>query len=831
MSTALAIAPAKDRPLQGGAPARRAVTRWAWRMFLRQWRQQLLVVLLLLVAVAGTTAGLGVITNLTQSVAARFGTANTSISLNATGAQLAVDLNRAHQVFGTVEEIQHQQVRVAGTVNTVDLRAQDPHGPFGSPMLRLRSGRWPGSRDEVAVTPGVARMFQLSLGATWTANGHPLHVVGLVENPLDLQDEFGLMAPGALAAPDSVQLLANTARSSLESFRVGGDVSIDTVGQDAATQKRIQDVSVLLLGTIGLLFVGLLAVAGFTVLAQRRQRALGMLAAIGASDRHLRLVMVANGAIVGAVGAGLGALLGVLGWLAFAPAFEGIAEHRINRFDLPWWAVGVEIVLAVVTAIAASWWPARAAARVSIVSALSGRPTPPRPAHRFAAAGLVLAAAGYALLVEAEQRRSVLIVSGILATSFGMLLLAPLGLSLLAAPAARAPVAVRLALRDLSRYRARAGAAVAAIALAVGIAATIAVSAAAQVATQTPATGNLTANELTVRLTDQQEPVVELTDAQLTTLRALAATIATSVNGGAPLELDSAENPTATPPTQVGAGAKPVSGTAHPGAMVVQPVARAHGFDFIGIVGPYVATPAVLGSFGIASSAVNPSSDILTSRKDLSGMALLSGTRQPLQHPVIQVIASLPGHSSEPTTLITEHAMQELGLKATPVAFLIRAPHALTAAQISGAVHRAAAVGMIIETRTDPVRSLSKLRDWSTGIGILAALGVLAMTVGLIRSETAGDLRTLAATGASASIRRTLTATTAAALGLLGGFIGTGTAYLALLAWNHKHPGPLEHVPILNLVALLVGLPVLAAVGAWLVGGRQSTTLARPALD
>ena len=38
----------------------------------------------------------------------------------------------------------------------------------------------------------------------------------------------------------------------------------------------------------------------------------------------------------------------------------------------------------------------------------------------------------------------------------------------------------------------------------------------------------------------------------------------------------------------------------------------------------------------------------------------------------------------------------------------------------------------------------------ATAAGALLALAILAMTVGLIRSESAGDLRTLTATGATA---------------------------------------------------------------------------------
>ena len=75
--------------------------------------------------------------------------------------------------------------------------------------------------------------------------------------------------------------------------------------------------------------------------------------------------------------------------------------------------------------------------------------------------------------------------------------------------------------------------------------------------------------------------------------------------------------------------------------------------------------------------------------------------------------------------------------------------------------------------------------------GIVLALGILAMTIGLIRSETAGDLRTLAATGASGWTRRTLTAATAGALGLAGAVLGTVAAYIAAIgySWDNQLDG------------------------------------------
>jgi putative ABC transport system permease protein len=105
---------------------------------------------------------------------------------------------------------------------------------------------------------------------------------------------------------------------------------------------------------------------------------------------------------------------------------------------------------------------------------------------------------------------------------------------------------------------------------------------------------------------------------------------------------------------------------------------------------------------------------------------------------------------------------------------------------------------------------------------------VLAMTVGLIRSETAGDLRTLTATGASGRTRRTLNGATAGALALLGGILGTSTAYLALIAWHWHDISYLGRPPYPNLAVLILGLPVAAFAGAWLLGRTPKGLGARP---
>lgn len=99
------------------------------------------------------------------------------------------------------------------------------------------------------------------------------------------------------------------------------------------------------------------------------------------------------------------------------------------------------------------------------------------------------------------------------------------------------------------------------------------------------------------------------------------------------------------------------------------------------------------------------------------------------------------------------------------------------------------------------------------------------MTVGLIRSETASDLRTLAATGAWSQARRALTAATAGALASLGALVGTAGAYCALLAWHRSNLDPLGRVPAINLALILAGLPLVAIAGGWLLAGRQPPSI------
>ena len=201
---------------------------------------------------------------------------------------------------------------------------------------------------------------------------------------------------------------------------------------------------------------------------------------IGATQKHVRLVLLCNGALVGTIAALIGTIAGLALWVVFAPTLESAVDHRIDRLSLPWGLIAMAVLLAIIGATAAAWWPGRAVARVPVVLALSARPPRPRPARHSAIAAAVLIAVGIGCLALSNRDEPPLIVAGLVSTILGTLLLGPLAIRIFSGVAGHVPIAPRLALRDLARYQARSGAALAAITLALGIAAAVVVTAAAE---------------------------------------------------------------------------------------------------------------------------------------------------------------------------------------------------------------------------------------------------------------------------------------------------------------------------------------------------------------
>ena len=548
--TSLAHRPAAPGPSRGRIAARRPLVRWAWRLFRREWRQQLLVLALLTVAVAAAIASVTIAYNSGAREDAEFGSASHLLRFDgADPRRLEASLAAVEERFGTIDVIGHRSLLVPGGVDKIEFRAQDPRGPYGGARLALRRGSYPTGTGQVAVTDGVATILGLELGKTLALDGHRRTVVGIIENPGDLSDEFALVSPSSAGAPDHVTVLVDAGAESVDGwvddFLHSPAAERDRsafAGSEARESDRAADaLAMFSVATVFLLLATLIAAAGFAVIAQRRLRQLGMLAAIGATEKHLRLVLLTKGAVVGAIGTLIGTFVGFALWLAVAPTLEPAVGHRIDRLSVPWPLLALVVLVAVLGATAAAWWPGRAVARVPVALALSARPPRPKPAHHSAILAALLIAAGIGSLVLSDRSREPLIIAGILATILGTLLLGPLAIRLVARPAGRAPIAVRLALRDLARYQARSGAALAAITLALGIAAAVVVVAAAEENKADAELPNLSDRQIRVYTgVREQELLAVRTPAELERMAAGVRELAADLDGAAVIPLHNA---------------------------------------------------------------------------------------------------------------------------------------------------------------------------------------------------------------------------------------------------------------------------------------------------
>lgn len=238
-----------------------------------------------------------------------------------------------------------------------------------------------------------------------------------------------------------------------------------------------QVAGILLTGALGSALVLLLITPAFTVSTDQSRRTLGLAAATGATPADLRRIVNAQGLVIGAGGGTLGAALGITA--AFL-ADLWIPQQRDLANTFPWWIVPVGIGIAMVLGLVATLIPAAKAARLNPVDALKDRATPPHPSSvrnarlRAISAPVALAgsvAAGMLGLANvsdvSDEHASpgtisasampaviLLLLTLVLAVA-GILLLVRLLPQIGARLAAHLPIAPRLALRDAAEHRSR----------------------------------------------------------------------------------------------------------------------------------------------------------------------------------------------------------------------------------------------------------------------------------------------------------------------------------------------------------------------------------------
>jgi putative ABC transport system permease protein len=435
-------------------------------------------------------------------------------------------------------------------------------------------------------------------------------------------------------------------------------------------------------------------------------------------------------------------------------------------------------------------------------------------------AGVVAVGAG--IDPNADEVLPLLFIPGIIAVVASTLLVGAPVLRAVARVSVRLPVGPRLAIRDLSRFETRSSAALGAITLGLGIAVMVVLIAAAKVPNADE--GNLAADQLAVWTAAPSDfgglqlPEPSPDDEQRQ--EGALAEIADRAGAEAIVPLDVAADGS-TPEVR---GGQRLLNTAVLGLPVNENTVRDSGRFF-------VATPELTDYLGIDLDGLDEDTFVLTLE---SGPVFVAGD---LPIPALGrdavpsesvVRIDVRDYSSGPRALLTEAGLAETGLEPVRAGWLLDLPGPVAPTTLADLRDFADDAGFVIEDR-DNEGGLTTVRTAATAIGVLLALSILALTVGLLRSDASRDLRTLGACGATRRIRRSITATTCAVLATVGVGLGTVTAYIVLVVGYWPEADRLGTIPVAHLAVLLLGLPVVATAMAWLVGGNERADMARTA--
>ena len=155
---------------------------------------------------------------------------------------------------------------------------------------------------------------------------------------------------------------------------------------------------VALIVALGLLEVVLLAGTAFAVGARRQVRELGLVAASGGSPRDIRRIVLAQGLVLGALGAALGVALGFAVAIGGRPLWERLADSEIVGWTFGPAEIAVAALVGLLSGLAAAVLPADRR-RADAAGQRAGGPLPHDLAARAAAASwraLALLVAGAA---------------------------------------------------------------------------------------------------------------------------------------------------------------------------------------------------------------------------------------------------------------------------------------------------------------------------------------------------------------------------------------------------------------------------------------------------
>lgn len=785
--------------------ARRNVGRSRWRSLLIS----LLVMLPVAAMVGAATVLQTVMPTPERSVTHQMGQADLLVSPNASEA--TGDALRAALPAGSrVEPFRFEEGRLVlpGMEASVTLRSMDLGG-LAKGTLAIIDGRAPRNPGEVAISSSVASLAAVGIGGSITLKGlgSPT-VVGLVEDQFDLRARVVLQDVSAAAAASArgqaawlVGLPPGTDAASLDfgnPAQGSSSVLFQARSRNAATTASEEPTpAIIVLGGLALVEAALVASAAFAVSIRRRQRELGLLAATGAEPRQLAGTVMAEGALLGALGVSVGVVVGLGGALAVSPWLDQLTDRRNPPIGVaPQWIL-VAGAIGLIAALVAALVPAWTAARLPVLTALSGRRPPSAPARRTLILGIIvigtaiaLTSTGAAMLRRDPQGSTsiLLVLAGAVLGTLGFGACSPWLLERLERPAARLPLASRIALRDTARARSRNGPIV--TALLASFAGTVAF-AALLASLDATAAANWRPWLLPDQIFMQGEGVARGGPEAARELGAIAA--------GPILGVGSADRSVWISP-----------GDSHDPNLGIPNVTVGDG-ELLKALGAESATSDMVdGAVVLLTEKTTDTARVTVHVVDSQGAEVDS-----LTLPARVVVTGI-GAVVLPGAVVSAKTATRLGVSAgSSFGYVIRLGHPVTDADLARA---AAVAAQYPDTRADaslgPSRSGEAFRMAILVASLLFALSVTGVAVALGEAESRPEQRTLLALGADPRLRRRIAAARAGVISALAGALAVPAGLLPIWGLLSSRGAPLV-VPLPEIVVALVVLPVLAVTGTW----------------
>ncbi|WP_141577678.1 FtsX-like permease family protein [Actinomadura sp. WMMA1423] len=585
-----------------------------------------------------------------------------------------------------------------------------------------------------------------------------------------------------------------------------------------------------------LLEVVLLAGPAFLMDVRRRRRELALVASSGGAGRHLRAVVLASGLLLGGIAAVAGAGLGIAAAAVIVRASSG---SGFGPFSVPWIAVAATMLVGAGSGLFAALVPAWQAGRMDVVAALAGRREPAAAARRgWPIAGGVLVLAGVAASLEGIRvLREFGAALGAAAIIIGLVLACPWIVETTGRLAPRLPLPLRLAVRDGARNRARTAPAVAAIMAAVAGVTALAIGGASDYRQrQVEYQARLPHGSALIRLPQGGNEAAAAAAVQRALPGVPVVPLRTLPGEGAPCLSEDTSKCLALSFTAEQAG--------EPSVQMME-----------ALVGGAREARLLLGRDDPAVSSALAAGKIVMFRvRPLPGgtaTATVTYWKDDRQH-TSATIKDLPAVTAQGDphvrAIVPPKAAEELAAKAgvpigTEAVGVDRADHRVTKAEEARLKRTMAA----FSPDDDPVHVERGFTESFGGttllLGALAAvlaIGATLIATGLAAADARPDLATLRAVGARPRTGRLLTMGRGAYIAALGCWLGIagglvpGLAVARPLTDTVDEVGAAPHgtiidVPWLLLLAIGIGIPLVAACAAGAVTGGRLTLTRREA--